>query len=64
MLRDVNRVVSDAGANVHAQLLSTTPDVGYLVMDLDSAAADQVVEGLTALKTTIRARSLGTFTGA
>ena len=64
VLRDVNRVVSDAGANVHAQLLSTTPDVGYLVMDLDSAAADQVVEGLTALKTTIRARSLGTFTGA
>lgn len=58
VLRDVNQVVSDAGANIHAQLLSTNPDVGYLVMDLDSAVADQVVAGLSKLETTIAARAM------
>ena len=57
VLRDVNRVVGDAGANIHAQLLSTTPDIGYLVMDLDTSVTEQVVAGLKALSTTIQARS-------
>ncbi len=59
VLRDVNRLVGDAGANIHAQLLSTNPDIGYLVMDLDSPVNDQVVAGLNGLPTTIRARSVG-----
>jgi D-3-phosphoglycerate dehydrogenase len=50
-------VVGDAGANIHAQLLSTTADIGYLVMDLDTSVTDQVVAGLKALPTTIQARS-------
>jgi D-3-phosphoglycerate dehydrogenase len=58
VLRDVNRVVGDAGANIHAQLLSTTPDIGYLVMDLDADLNEQVVAGLKALGTTIQARSM------
>lgn len=58
VLRDVNRVVGDANANVHAQLLSTNPEIGYLVMDLDSAVNVQVVEGLLKVSTTIRARAL------
>jgi D-3-phosphoglycerate dehydrogenase len=58
VLRDVNRVVGDANANVHAQLLSTNPDVGYLIMDLDSALNVQVTEGLLKVGTTIRARAL------
>jgi D-3-phosphoglycerate dehydrogenase len=57
VLRDVNRVVGDAGANIHAQLLSTTADIGYLVMDLDTSVTEQVVLGLKALPTTIQARS-------
>jgi D-3-phosphoglycerate dehydrogenase / 2-oxoglutarate reductase len=57
VLRDVNRVVGDAGANIHAQLLSTTADIGYLVMDLDTSVTEQVVAGLKALSTTIQARS-------
>jgi D-3-phosphoglycerate dehydrogenase / 2-oxoglutarate reductase len=63
VLRDVNRVVSEAGANVHAQLLSTTPEVGYLLMDLDSSVSQQVVEGLKRLPTTLSARSLGAPVG-
>jgi D-3-phosphoglycerate dehydrogenase len=58
VLRDVNRVVGDANANIHSQLLSTTSDIGYLVMDLDSPLAEQVVEGLKKLPTTIHARTL------
>ncbi len=58
VLRDVNRVVGDANANVHAQLLSTTPDIGYLIMDLDSAVTAQVTKGLLDVPTTIRARAL------
>lgn len=56
VLRDVNRVVGDVGANIHAQLLSTTADLGYLLMDLDANLTEQVVEGLKKLPTTIQAR--------
>src|SRR5207244_8920463 len=35
VLRDINRTVSDLGANIRAQVLSTDPDIGYLIMDLD-----------------------------
>jgi D-3-phosphoglycerate dehydrogenase len=58
VLRDVNRVIGDAGANIHAQLLSTNSDIGYLMIDLDSDVRTQVVEGLRKLPTTIQARSL------
>jgi D-3-phosphoglycerate dehydrogenase len=58
VLRDVNRVIGDAGANIHAQLLSTNADIGYLMMDLDSPVPEQVVDGLRKLSTTIVARSM------
>ncbi len=58
VLRDVNRVISDAGANIHAQLLSTNADIGYLIIDVDSQVAEQVVAGLRALPTTIIARAV------
>jgi D-3-phosphoglycerate dehydrogenase / 2-oxoglutarate reductase len=57
VLRDVNRIVGDAQANIHAQLLSTNPEIGYLVIDLDNSVADQVVAALWKLPTTISARS-------
>jgi D-3-phosphoglycerate dehydrogenase len=56
VLRDVNRIVGDAGANIHAQLLSTTAELGYLLMDLDANLTEQVVDGLKRLPTTIQAR--------
>jgi D-3-phosphoglycerate dehydrogenase len=58
VLRDVNRVIGDANANIHAQLLSTNPDIGYLVMDLDSSVSAQVTKALLELPTTIKARAL------
>lgn len=58
VLRDVNRIIGDANANIHAQLLSTTSDIGFLVMDLDTEVRAQVVAELLKLPTTIKARAL------
>jgi D-3-phosphoglycerate dehydrogenase len=59
VLRDVNRLVSDASANIHAQVLSTNSEVGYLVMDLDQPVGPAVVEAMKKLPTTLKARALG-----
>lgn len=58
VLRDVNRIVTEAGANIHAQVLSTDNDLGYLLMDLDNDVAEQVAESLYTLPTTVRTRVL------
>jgi D-3-phosphoglycerate dehydrogenase len=58
VLRDVNRIIGDVNANIHSQLLSTNPELGYLVMDLDSNVTAQVTEALLRLPTTIKARPL------
>src|SRR5206468_8093255 len=31
VLRDINRIVSDLHANIHAQILSTDANIGYLI---------------------------------
>ena len=58
VLRDVNKIVSDRNANIHAQVLSTNADIGYLVMDLDSDVAGEVVADMKKLPTTISARTV------
>jgi D-3-phosphoglycerate dehydrogenase len=58
VLRDINRIVSDLNANIRAQVLSTDPDIGYLVMDLDQDVSDQVSARVAALGTNIRTRML------
>ncbi len=58
VLRDVNRIVSDARANVQAQVLATHGTVGYLLVDLDKPVADEVCARMRELETTLRARSL------
>jgi D-3-phosphoglycerate dehydrogenase len=58
VLRDVNRIVSDMNANIHAQMLATDANIGYLVMDLDQDVADEVKNAVAALGTDIRTRIL------
>ena len=58
VLRDINKLVSEHQANIHAQLLSTMGDVGYLVMDLDTPVTEKICDGMLKLSTTIRARAL------
>jgi D-3-phosphoglycerate dehydrogenase len=58
VLRDINRIVSDLNANIHAQLLATDADIGYLVMDLDQDVATEVKRGIAQLETSIKTRIL------
>ncbi len=58
VLRDVNRIVSDANANIRAQILATDADVGYLLMDFDESVSPTVADQIGALPTSIRTRIL------
>ena len=54
----VNAVFSDIGANVAAQVLQTRGEVGYVVIDVDTASSDEALAGLLRVPATIRARVL------
>ncbi|KFE62677.1 phosphoglycerate dehydrogenase [Hyalangium minutum] len=56
VLRDINRIVSDMNANIHAQVLSTDSNIGYLVMDLDQDVSAQVCTAIAGLNTDIKTR--------
>jgi D-3-phosphoglycerate dehydrogenase len=56
VLRDINRIVSDLNANIHAQVLSTDANIGYLVMDLDQDVSRPVCSGIAGLETDIKTR--------
>jgi D-3-phosphoglycerate dehydrogenase len=58
VLRDINRIVSEHDANIHAQLLATDAQIGYLVMDLDQDVASEVKKGIAGLPTSIKTRIL------
>ena len=58
VLRDVNRIVSDLNANIRSQVLSTDPNIGYLIMDIDQDVSDEVSRAIAALETNIRTRIL------
>jgi D-3-phosphoglycerate dehydrogenase len=58
VLRDINRLVGDLGANIAAQVLATDPDIGYLVMDLDQDVSHDVKKAMAALPTSIKTRIL------
>jgi D-3-phosphoglycerate dehydrogenase len=58
VLRDVNKIVSDLGANISSQVLATDPTIGYLVMDIEKDVAQSVAESIAALTTDIRTRVL------
>lgn len=58
VLADVTRIVSELGANIEAQQLSTTRDIGYLVMDIDRVLSDAVRERIAALPVSVKTRIL------
>jgi D-3-phosphoglycerate dehydrogenase len=58
VMRDVNSIISDKGANIHAQLLSTDPQIGYLIVDLDQDVSHAVKDAISALATNIKTRIL------
>ena len=58
VLSRINRIVSDAQANIESQVLATTPAIGYLVMDLNREVSKEVQVQMSALETSIRTRVL------
>ena len=58
VLRDINHLVSNKGANIAAQVLATDPDIGYLVMDLDHDVSGDVKKAVAELPTSIKTRIL------
>jgi len=57
-LAEVNSIVSEVGANIEAQQLATTRDIGYLVMDVNKELSDEVHSRIAALPMSIRTRIL------
>jgi D-3-phosphoglycerate dehydrogenase len=58
VLSSINRIVSDAQANIESQILATTPAIGYLVMDINREVSKEVRQEMSALETSIRTRVL------
>ncbi len=56
VLREINSIVSNAGANIQAQYLSTDARIGYLVMDVEKADALPLSEEIRKLSRSIRTR--------
>jgi len=58
VMRDITRIVSDHGANIHAQMLATDPEIGYLILDLDQEVSHDVKKSISALPTSVKTRIL------
>lgn len=58
VLRDVNSIVTNYGANILAQYLSTDSNIGYLIMDMEKGEAEHVADEVRKLPTAIKTRVL------
>lgn len=54
----VTKIVSDVGANISAQYLSTYKGIGYLIMDIGTDLADETKRRISELPTSIKTRIL------
>ncbi len=58
VLREINGIISEAGANIQAQYLSTDEKIGYLVMDLEIKDVHNLSQDIQKLGRSIRTRVL------
>ncbi len=58
VLSNINSIVGKLQANISSQLLSTDPNIGYLMMDLEKDVSDEVRREISELPTNIRTRIL------
>jgi D-3-phosphoglycerate dehydrogenase len=56
VLGEINTIISQAGANIEGQYLSTDEEIGYLVMDVHSTHAAELADNISKLKRSIRTR--------
>ncbi len=60
MLTAINQIFAEQGVNIAAQYLQTTPQMGYVVIDIDAPEdiAYNALQSMKAIQGTIRARLL------
>lgn len=58
VLKEINRIVSEIGANIRAQTLATDAEIGYLVIDTDREFSSEVKAAIEGLNTSIKTRIL------
>ncbi|MCM2349227.1 MAG: phosphoglycerate dehydrogenase [Bacteriovoracaceae bacterium] len=56
VLGEINTIISKAGANIEGQFLSTDDEIGYLVMDVHSAQAENLAHDIEKLHRSIKTR--------
>ena len=58
IMAKINEVLAKYGLNISGQYLSTDPDVGYVITDLDKEYDKEVVKALKSVENTIKFRVL------
>lgn len=58
ILNAINAAVSGESINIAAQYLQTQSDIGYVVMDVETSKPESLVQALSAIKGTIKTRTL------
>ena len=56
VLGEINSIVSEDGANIMAQYLSTDQQIGYLVMDVEEANGQDLAKKISDLNRSIKTR--------
>ena len=57
-MAEINKVLASYQLNLVGQFLSTDPEVGYVISDVDTAYNPEVVSALRAVPNTIKFRVL------
>ncbi|EHB5526681.1 phosphoglycerate dehydrogenase [Vibrio cholerae] len=58
ILTQINTIFAEDGINIAAQYLQTTAEIGYVVIDVETARSEEALTKLKAIDGTIRARIL------
>ncbi|WP_337913210.1 phosphoglycerate dehydrogenase [Vibrio cholerae] len=58
ILTQINTIFAEEGINIAAQYLQTTAEIGYVVIDVETARSEEALTKLKAIDGTIRARIL------
>ena len=60
VLTAINQIFAEQGVNIAAQYLQTTPQMGYVVIDIEAEedVAQKALQSMKAIPGTVRARML------
>ncbi len=58
MLSNINTALHKAGANILAQQLGTTDEIGYLIIDMNKEASEQAIKQIKMLDENVKTRVL------